>query len=215
MRERWASVAGVTAVVGGVVGLIVAPLHALAFFATGGVPGLLPWREAGHAALRPLLEWGSPDVVYTTYGKVAVLVFAGFTAGLFAVRAERVRYARGAERWGMRVAVVGYPLLLVGIVVEYWTPFLDFGFLALSLPGILLTLVGSTLIGVGHIRARQQPQLAAWLLCLSIPIAVATTATIGHLVAGLAVLNVAWILIGLRLAKRFPARAGPPLGSSA
>lgn len=30
MREKWVSVAGVTAVVGGVVGLIVAPLHALA-----------------------------------------------------------------------------------------------------------------------------------------------------------------------------------------
>ena len=110
MREKWASVAGVTAVVGGVVGLIVAPLHALAYFATGEPAGLLPWRETGHAALRPLLEWGSPDVVYTSYGKVAILVFVGFTAALFALRAERVRYARGAERWGMRVAVVGYPL---------------------------------------------------------------------------------------------------------
>jgi hypothetical protein len=147
--------------------------------------------------------------VYTSYGKVATFVFAGFTAGLFALRAERVAHARGAERWGMRVAVVGYPLLLVGVVVEYWTPFLDLGFLALTLPGILLSLVGSTLIGVGRIRARQKPQLAAWLLSLSIPIAVATTATIGHLVAGLAVLNAAWILIGLRLTRHFRSTAVP------
>jgi len=200
--EKWVPLAGAAAVAGGVLGLLVAPLHALAYFATGEPAGLLPWREAGHAALRPLLDWGSPDVVYTSFGKVVLLVFAGFVAGLFAVRAQRASSARGAELWGLRVGVIGYPLLLVGILVEYWTSYLEFGFFALSVPGVLLTLIGSSLLGVGRLRSGQPPRVAAWLLALSIPIAVATTATIGHLVAGLAVLDVAWILIGLRLARR-------------
>ena len=201
-HEKWVSLAGVAAIVGGVLGLLVAPLHALAYFATGEPAGLLPWREAGHAALRPLLDWGDPDVVYTSFGKVVVVVFAGFVAGLFAVSAERASYARGAELWGLRVAAVGYPLLLAGIFVEYWTPYLEVGFVALSLPGVFLTLAGSTLLGIGQLRAGQPPRVAAWLLSLSFPIAIATTALIGHLVAGLAVLDVAWILLGLRLARR-------------
>lgn len=202
MREKWVSVAGMAAVVAGVIGLIVAPLHALAYFATGEPAGLLPWAAPGHAALRPLLEWSGPDVVYKTYGKISLLVIGGFTAGLFALRAQRVRYASGAERGGLRVAIIGYPLLLLGLFVEYWTPFLELGFRALTLPGLLLTLVGSTLIGVGQLRARQQPRVAAWLLSLSVPAVLATVAAIGHIIAGLAVLDVAWILIGMRLASR-------------
>jgi hypothetical protein len=202
VRKKWVSVAGIAAMMAGIIGLIVAPLHALAYFATGEPAGLLPWREPGHSALRPLLEWSSPDVVYSTYGKISLLVIGGFTAGLFALRAQRVTHARGVERWGLRVATIGYPLLLLGLFVEYWTPFLELGFRALTLPGLLLTLVGSTLIGVGHLRARQVPRVAAWLLSLSVPAVLATVAAIGHIIAGLAVLDVAWILIGMRLAMR-------------
>lgn len=199
VRDDWIRRSGMAAIAAGVIGILLGPLHALAYFATedgSTSQGLLRWNASGRAALEPLLSWGSADTVYTTYGKAALLVIAGFTAGLLAMRAARSSVARGVERWGLRVATVGYPLLLAGVVVEYWTPYLEAGFLLLSVPGLLLTLVGSTLLGVGLLRARVGPPAARWLFALSLPLVVLMSAIIGHLTAGLLALDLAWIVAG-------------------
>jgi hypothetical protein len=188
---------GLAAIVGGIVGILYFPLHSLAYFATeGGTEGPIKWSESGRDLLEPLLDWDSADTVYRTYGKVSLVVVLGFVLGLVALRARRAGQAQGLERWAFGIAFFGYALFLVGVVVEYWTPYLDFGFLAFSAPGVLLTILGSTLLGIALLRRHAVTRAGAWLLALSIPLFFAMTAIVGHLSGGLLPLDLAWIVIG-------------------
>lgn len=190
------------AVAGGIVGVLFWPLHSLAYLATkdGGDP-VLNWADTGRDVFGPLLDWDSVDTVYKTYGKLWLIVVAGFLLGLIALRAAREGKGKpaGLERWGWRIALAGYSLLLLGVTVEYFTPWLDFGFVAFSGPGLLLGLIGSTLLGAGLLRGGPETRVGAWLLALSIPLLLAMTAVFGHLSAGLLPLDLAWIAIGLAL----------------
>lgn len=67
---------------------------------------------------------------------------------------------------------------------------------AISAPGLVILLVGSTLFGIGLLRARAAPPAGPWLLALSIPLVLACTILIGHLSAGLIPLDLAWIALG-------------------
>lgn len=196
--------AGIAAVVASIVGILVGPFHALAYFATpDGVPGAIPWAEAGRDLLGPALDWSDADTVYRSWGKVFVVATLGFVAGLYGVRVLRRDRARGVEKAGAVVATIGYSLLVLGALGEYWGPedWLDPSFQFLSLPGLLLGLVGSTLFGIGLVRAPVRPILGAWLLALSFPLVALFTALWGHLPMGLLPLEIAWITIGWALWK--------------
>ena len=172
---------GLAAVIGGLVGILYFPLHALAYFRTDeGTEGLLPWADRGHDLLGPLLDWDDVDTVYKTYGKVMVIVVLGLLLGLAGLWSRRRSEAKGLERWAYRMAFVGYSLLVVGTFVEYWTPYLDFGFRAFSGPGFLVSVLASTLLGIALLRRRAAPRLAGWLLALAIPLLLAVTALFGH-----------------------------------
>lgn len=110
--------------------------------------------------------------------------------------------SRGHRGEAFRIGLVGYALLLVGAVVEYWTPYLDFGFTAFSAPGLLLTLLGSTLLGIALLRGDAVARAGSWLLALSIPLVLGMTALVGHLSGGLLPLDLAWIVLGLWLSSR-------------
>jgi hypothetical protein len=85
--------------------------------------------------------------------------------------------------------------VIVGTVIEYWLQQVDLGF-AIGAPGLLILLVGSTLLGIGMLRARAAPRVGSWLLALSIPLVLAYTILIGHLSAGLIPFDFAWIVLG-------------------
>lgn len=178
-------------------GILYFPVHSLAYFASeGGSEGVVNWADAGRELLGPLLDWSSADTVYRTYGKVYLVVVLGFGLGLIALRGRRAGEADGLQRWSFRVALAGYALLVVGAVVEYWTPYLDFGFLAFTGPGVLLALVGSTLLGITLLRGDAARRAGAWLLTVSMPLGFGLTALLGHLSAGLVSLELAWIVLG-------------------
>ena len=164
------------------VGLVVGQLHALARHNTADGREDLhsaltrAWSDPARAALRPLLEWGDPDLVYVTYGKIWLPVFVAFTLCAFVVR--RRRQPSGFEKWAWRIALTGYVWACVSVFGDYWTQWtgtpnalLDLSFLV-GLPGLLLTLVGSTLLGIALLRNGLRPRSAAWLLTLTIPVAV-------------------------------------------
>ena len=164
------------------VGLVVGQLHALARHNTADGREDLhsaltrAWSDPARAALRPLLDWGDPDLVYVTYGKIWLPVFVAFTLCAFVVR--RRREPAGFEKWAWRIALTGYVWACVSVFGDYWTQWtgtpnalLDLSFLV-GLPGLLLTLVGSTLLGIALLRNGIQPRSAAWLLTLTIPVAV-------------------------------------------
>ena len=182
--------------------ILAAPLNDLAWFATeDGSEGVIKWADAGWDLLEPLLDWSDPDTVYRTWGKVVAALGPAWVAGFFALRARRAGEATGVERWGLRIGAVGYPLLALGVVAEYWGPesWLDPSFLFLSLPGLLITMVGSTLLGIGLVRRGPVPGLSAWILALAIPLTLGTTALTGHLSSGAIPLSIAWISVGVWL----------------
>lgn len=160
-------------------GLITGQLHALARHATADGAGDLAypltraWAVPAADLLRPLLDWGDPDLVYVTYGKLWFPVFVAFTLAAFVVR--RGRRPVGFERWAWRVALTGYVWACLGVFGDYWTQWtgepnrlLELSFVA-GLPGLLLTVVGSSLLGIALLRNGFTPRASAWLLAITFP----------------------------------------------
>jgi hypothetical protein len=156
------------------VGLVVGELHALARHATAdgkddlNLPLTRAWSVPACRALRPLLDWSDPDTVYLTYGKIWLPVFAAFTLCAFVVH-QRRRPA-GFEKWAWRVALTGYVILTLAVIGAYYTPWIEQSFLLLTIPGLLISLIGSTMLGVALLRNRFRPRATAWLLALWIPL---------------------------------------------
>jgi hypothetical protein len=117
--------------------------------------------------LAPLLRWSDPDTVYLTYGKIWVFVIAAFTAAALLV--YRDRRPHGGERWVWRTLFTGYTLAGLGVFGSYWTPWLDESFMFVAMPGLLLTVLGSTVLGVVLLAKRFRPVLTAVLLVGFVP----------------------------------------------
>ncbi|MGI8947917.1 MAG: hypothetical protein ACR2FV_08085 [Ornithinimicrobium sp.] len=169
------------------VGLVVGQLHALSRYATTDgqedleLPLTAAWANPATELLAPLLTWANPDVVYVTYGKIWFPVFAAFTLCAYVVYQRR--QPSGSEKWVWRFALTGYTIACVAVFLEYWTQWtgsyngdgiqgLLFSFAwVVILPGLLLTLLGSTALGITLLLKRFRPALAAWLLAAMIPFA--------------------------------------------
>lgn len=159
--------------------LVLGQLHALARHATEDgrsdldLPLTRLWAEPAADLLSPLLTWADPDVVYLTYGKVWLPVFLAFTAAAFV--AYRIRQPRRFEKWAWRVTLGGYVAACVAVAAEYWTqwtainePLLTAVFVA-TIPAMLVTMLGSTVLGVTLLVRRHRPLLPAALLALALP----------------------------------------------
>ena len=189
-------------------GLVLGQLHALARFETADgkadldLPATGFWAEPAADALRPLIDWGSADTVYLTYGKLWLPVFLAFTLSAFVVR--RRRAPRGAEKWAWRIALTGYCLACLSVVAEFWTQWgaldedlLDRVFL-LTVPAVLVTILGSTFLGV--VLLRRGLGLPAWLLALAFPLAlvIPQVTSLGNVVLPIAF---AFGILGRRIAR--------------
>jgi hypothetical protein len=198
--------------------LVLGQLHALARHQTVDgredlkSPLVRAWSDPARSALRPLLDWASPDTVYVTYGKVWLPIFVAFTLAAFAVHRRRTQTGavRGAERWAWRLALTGYVLACAAVGLEYWTQWgamdqdlLDTVFL-FSLPAVLFMVLTTTFLGV--VLIRRGLGLPAWLLALVLPEAIAITSVtaMGNLVLPIAF---AYGILGRRL---LAARAPSP-----
>ena len=119
-----------------------------------------------------MLDWANPDAVYLTYGKIWFPVFVAFTLCAFVVR--RRRQPVGFEKWAWRIALAGYVLACVGVFCDYWTQWDTYNAVLRRgvpdhPPGLLLTLLGSTVLGIALLRRGFVPRSSAWLLALTLP----------------------------------------------
>ena len=212
-QTRWV---GRAAVAAAAFGVVLAPIHALSRYATedgkedlesGAVRA---WAEPAGDALLPLLDWSDPDTVYLTYGKGWLFVFAAVTATAFLVR--RTRAPRRAETWGWRIALTGYVVATASLVGTYWTPWLEEAFLLMSIPGMLISLVGSTVLGIALLRHGFRPRATAWLLALWFPLMVVLSSLVALGAAAMPMV-LAWGIAGHRLAQG--AHAAVPLPATA
>ena len=72
-------------------------------------------------------------------------------------------------------------------------------YLSLVAPGLLLSTVGSTLLGIRFLRSAYHPRLTGWLLALSLPLWSVGSDVLGHNSLGLVPLFVAWAATGWRI----------------
>jgi hypothetical protein len=207
---RWG---GLAALVGSVIGILYFPFHATAYFATQDgaasldAPWVAAWAEPFARVFDPLLTFAPPGQVYITFGKFAILVVFGYLAGAVALHSLQGAHAGRLEKWGFRVLLLGTVLGTVGAFGEYYTPYLEFSFVALGTPGFFLLMFGSLLFGIGTLRARMTPPLGGWLLTIgSFPGIVVMTVLVGHLSGGLLLLDFAWVMLGYALWRQ---RGGP------
>lgn len=191
-------------------GVVLGFLHALSRYRTADGRGDLDsgivsaWADPAGDLLSPLLTWADPDVVYATYGKLWLPVFVAFTAMAFVAR--RHRPARGFERFAWRVMPWVYVGACLSVAGEYWTQWtadpnglLDAVFLV-SLPLVLLTIVGSSVLGTTLLVKGYRPRATAALLAVAFPAAllIGTVTSMGNIVLPIAF---AWGIAGRRLTR--------------
>jgi len=204
MNPSTARAAGIAAVAAASATIIIAPLHALARFATEdgasdlGSPIVSAWAGVAREAAGGLLTFSDPDTVYTTYGKYWLVFMAAVIGCALAMRAQRPAPLRTAERWAWRIALTGYGLTALGSFVSYWTPYVDAGFAFLTVPGQLISTIGNTALGVILLRAHARPRLTGWLLALDLPLSILFT-TVGSMATGVFPFALAWGAAGWRL----------------
>jgi hypothetical protein len=203
---RTRTVAGRAAFAAACIGTVLAPVHALARFATAdGAQDLdsavtRAWAEPAARTLRPLLAWAEPDTVYLTYGKVWPPLLAAVTVFAFVVRRDRT--PTGVERWGWWIALPGYVLATASVLGDYWTPWIDESFAFLGIPGMLVSLVGSAVLGAALLRRGFRPRVTGRLL-VTWPITLVALSAVIALGAALLPLLWAWGLAGRAPADRF------------
>lgn len=204
MSDRFVRLAGLYAVAAAAASFVITPLLAVAYFATDdGVEALetssvSAWAEPAHDVAGPLLTFASTEGVYITYLKVFGLLALALVLCALAAKSRRPVPAGRSERWGWRLGLVGYTMLALGVLLAL--PGVgENAFLALIIPGLFLSTIGSTVLGVALIRASYRPRLTPWLLALSFPLWLVGSDVLGHNSLGVVPLLVAWGATGWRL----------------
>jgi hypothetical protein len=219
MSDRATRLTGLYAVIAAIAAVVLSPLLALSYFATDEgadeleIGTVSAWADPARDLAGGSLTWASPDRVYSTYVQAFALLFPAVFVCARAVHARRSPAGR-TERWGWRIALVGYGLASVGLVAAFFSlltadtegSVLNVVFLTLMLPGMLVSVVGSTVLGVGLLRGHYRPRVISWLLALSFPSMVVVPSLLGHNSLGMLPVMVAWGATGLQLwAFRSPA----------
>lgn len=221
MSGRTTRLVGMYAVIAAAASVILAPLLALSYFATsdGGeeleVPTVSAWAEPGRDLAGGLVTFASADRVYSTYLQVFALLFPAVFLCAWALRAQRPP-STGPGRWGWRLALLGYLLFGAGLIViaillvaaAPSNTMVNIAFLALMFPGLLLGLIGSTVVGIGLVRTGYRPRLTAWLLALSFLLWIVGSFVLGHNSLGMVPLFVAWATTGWHFWRRQVTAAG-------
>jgi hypothetical protein len=205
----------IMAIIGSIAVMVMAPLYAVAYFIKEDEwEAVIPWGEWALEAAPGLWSWSDPTTVYLTYGKLHPLFAIGFLGGLLALHAVQAGTGR-LERWSFRVLLVASVLMTIGMIMAYYTPWLGQSFAFFSIPGLLLTMLGSIPYGIATLRAGKVTRTGAWLLTVGalpgVPLLVILT---GQITTGLYLFLLAWLLIGLDLVRR-PDVAAPAAAHSA
>ena len=172
---------------GGWISILVGIMHSLARFATEDgqqdVTALTRlWADPARSLLEPLLTFADVDHVYVIYGMLWGPLFLVALGCAVVVRRRRSagRACGGGERWAWRVYLTGFTLFTIGGFGAYYgawvNPALINGaFVALVIPGVLITLVGGTWLGIVLLRRGFRPRVTAVLLALIFPCVIAVS----------------------------------------
>ncbi|WP_400994468.1 hypothetical protein [Agromyces sp. GXQ0307] len=151
-------------------GTVAGQLHALSRIAAHPEdlesPLVAAWAPPAIDALRPLLDWGDPTLVYWTYGKIWLPVALAFLAA--AGLAYRARGPVGGERVLWWVQLGAYGLLALALAGDYYTPWTD-AFFLVGLVAFAVIGLGGIPLGLVLLRRAFRPRTTAWLLIVMLP----------------------------------------------
>ncbi len=177
LRVRWA---GLTALLGGLLCVLLTPIQASIFSGADTPPLVLAAGPLLDLANRIHGTFGSRlDLdAYYLYGRMFFLVYLGVVAGLVVLHALQSRGVPRERLW-FRVVLGGLSLALVGDVVAYWggsgdisdSPAQGLGF-TFEMLAVLVVLIGSVFYGRVTLRGSVVPNWAAWLLVIAGPAAI-------------------------------------------
>ena len=205
--------AGLYAAIAAAAAVLLSPLLALSYFGIPDGAGELSsgtvraWAAPARDLIGGLLTWAPPERVYATYVQAFALIFPAVFLCARAVRARRPAAGRN-ERWGWRIAVAGYGWAALGLLALLLllisapgggTPAVNVVFLALLLPGMFISAIGSTVLGIALLRGRYTPRLTPWLLTLAFPSMLIIPTVLGHNSLGMVPLILAWGISGIQL----------------
>lgn len=203
------------ALLGSIVGPIVAVsyLHTPEGIESLDQPSVAFWANPATELLAPLLDAAGVDRVYLVGTQLMGALWLATLAA--AIATARRRSPVGLERVWWSIALVGYVWFAVGLVgfgvlaglLSPAHPVADAVFMAAMLPGLLTSLIGSSLLGVALVRARYPARGASWLLALAVPLWLFANLVVGHNSIGLLPLLWAWALASRSVA--LPSRLAP------
>lgn len=212
MSDRSARLVGLYAMIAAGAAVVLSPLLALSYFGIHeGAEQLQTrtvraWADPTRDLAGGLLTWASPERVYATYVQAFAVLFPAVFLCAWAVRARRSPTGR-TERWGWRIALTGYGLGNVGLIAAFLTLIggstagdaNNIVFLTLMLPGMFISAIGSTVLGIGLLRSRYTPSLTPWLLTFTFPSMLVVPGLLGHNSLGTLPLMIAWGATGWAL----------------
>ena len=206
MEDSRARIAGLAAATMAAASLLLAPLNALARMRTESGRSDYEnelahwWAAPAMDFFEPVLAFGSPDTVYLTYGKFYVFAMASVLACALAVRGRRPAELGRTERWGWRIMLPAYALMTV-CFTGYWIPGPDAlfdGLYLVLLVGLLGTMIGHVLLGIGLIRGGYRPRLTSWVLVTE-PVTAIALVSMSTQALGMWPLMLAWGVAGWSL----------------
>lgn len=171
---------------GGWLSILVGVMHSLARFATEDgqedVTALTSaWADPARRVLEPLLTFADADRVYLLYGMLWGPLFLVALGCAVVVRRRRAAAGiGGGERWAWRVYLTGLTLFTMGGFGSYYGAWInpamvDGAFVALVIPGVLITLIGGTWLGIVLLRRGFRPRVTAVLLAFIVPLLIAVS----------------------------------------
>jgi hypothetical protein len=196
---KWISWAGLAAIFGGLIAIILTIPFATAYFSA--YPGFdVPpfWLQTVTPVLRPLLSFATPKMVYNVYGRIFELVYLLFLPAVFGLHHLHHGARNRVERWGFGILVVGLLATFIGVAGDYWADGTGF---VIELLGLLILSIGTTVYGLATLQSRVLPTWCAWLLIAGGPGSFVFQILIGHIPSGptfpfaLSWLFVGWILV--------------------
>lgn len=194
-HPRWLRWAGVAAVVGGLLALVLTLPFALAFFrAYPGYDVPPTWLAGLEPSLLPLVSFAPPVTVYNLYGRVYDLVYMLFLPATVALHRLHQGYRSWLERWGYGLLLSGLVLTFLGVAGDYWANGLTF---VLSLLGLLVLAVGTSLYGLVLWRSHVLPRGVAGLFLACMLGVVTGSWLMGHIPSGPTLpFALAWLALG-------------------
>jgi hypothetical protein len=204
---------------GGWLSILVGIMHSQARFATDAgredVTALTrAWADPARSVLEPLLTFADADRVYVIYGMLWGPLFLVALGCAIVVRRRRCLTGMGGgERWAWRVYLTGISLFTLGGFGAYYGAWInpamvDRAFVALVIPGVLITLIGGTWLGIVLLRRGFRPRVTAVILALVLPIVLGVSSLMSLGSAFIPML-IAWGFAGRAIAAGDAAQVAP------